>query len=165
MALQKSDMTQWLNHNDLFILFPYLPQSLFYKITQHPDLVKMVILRHYSAIFWSIGIKLSSLPQHLASTSLVSRASLDFVTIVACNLLTPNPLPTLPFGNHKFVFYICAAAAAKSLQSCLTLRPHGQQPTRLLCPWDSPGKNTGVGCHFFSHILYPVICESVLDCK
>ena len=26
--------------------------------------------------------------------------------------------------------------------------PHRQQPTRLLCPWDSPGKNTGVGCHF-----------------
>ena len=26
-------------------------------------------------------------------------------------------------------------------------RPHRQQPTRLLCPWDSPGKNTGVGCH------------------
>ena len=25
---------------------------------------------------------------------------------------------------------------------------HRQQPTRLLCPWDSPGKNTGVGCHF-----------------
>ena len=41
-----------------------------------------------------------------------------------------------------------AAAAAKSLRSCLTLRPHRQQPTRLLCPWESPGKNTGVGCHF-----------------
>ena len=26
--------------------------------------------------------------------------------------------------------------------------PHGPQPTRLLCPWDSPGKNTGLGCHF-----------------
>ena len=25
--------------------------------------------------------------------------------------------------------------------------PQRQQPTRLLCPWDSPGKNTGVGCH------------------
>ena len=25
--------------------------------------------------------------------------------------------------------------------------PHGLQPTRLLRPWDSPGKNTGVGCH------------------
>ena len=29
-----------------------------------------------------------------------------------------------------------------------SLLPHGLQPTRLLCPWDSPGKNTGVGCHF-----------------
>ena len=28
------------------------------------------------------------------------------------------------------------------------LPPHGQQPTRLLCPQDSPGRNTGVGCHF-----------------
>ena len=26
--------------------------------------------------------------------------------------------------------------------------PHRQQPTRLPGPWDSPGKNTGVGCHF-----------------
>ena len=26
--------------------------------------------------------------------------------------------------------------------------PQRRQPTRLLCPWDSPGKNTGVGCHF-----------------
>jgi len=36
-----------------------------------------------------------------------------------------------------------AAAAAKSL-----VRPHRRQPTRLPCRWDSPGKNTGVGCHF-----------------
>ena len=28
------------------------------------------------------------------------------------------------------------------------MRPHRQQPTRLPRPWDSPGKNTGVGCHF-----------------
>ena len=42
-----------------------------------------------------------------------------------------------------------AAAAAKSLQSCLTLcDPIRQQPTRLPRPWDSPGKNTGVGCRF-----------------
>ena len=41
-----------------------------------------------------------------------------------------------------------AAAAAKSLQSCPTVRPHRRQPTRMPHPWDSPGKNTGVGCHF-----------------
>ena len=29
-----------------------------------------------------------------------------------------------------------------------SVRPHRQQPTRLRCSWDSPGKNTGVGCHF-----------------
>ena len=29
-----------------------------------------------------------------------------------------------------------------------SVRPHGLQPTRLFHPWDSPGKNTGVGCHF-----------------
>ena len=39
-------------------------------------------------------------------------------------------------------------AAAKSLQLCPTVGPHRQQPTRLSHPWDSPGKNTGVGFHF-----------------
>ena len=29
-----------------------------------------------------------------------------------------------------------------------SVRPHRWQPTRLPCPWDFPGKNTGVGCHF-----------------
>ena len=28
-----------------------------------------------------------------------------------------------------------------------SVRPHRRQPTRLHCPWNSPGKNTGVGCH------------------
>ena len=28
-----------------------------------------------------------------------------------------------------------------------SVRPHGLQPTRLLHPWDFPGKSTGVGCH------------------
>ena len=29
-----------------------------------------------------------------------------------------------------------------------SVQPHRRQPTRLPCPWDSPGKNSGVGCHF-----------------
>ena len=37
-------------------------------------------------------------------------------------------------------------AESEVAQSCLTLRPHGLQPTRLLHPWDFPDKNTGVGC-------------------
>ena len=50
--------------------------------------------------------------------------------------------------KEKMILLLSAAAAAKSLQSCPTPRPHRQQPTRFHCLWDSPGKNTGVGCHF-----------------
>ena len=44
---------------------------------------------------------------------------------------------------------------AQSLQSCLTLQPYEQLPTRLLCPWDSPGKNTGVGCYALLQMIFP----------
>ena len=44
---------------------------------------------------------------------------------------------------------LAAVAAAKSLQSCPTLcDPIGGGPPGFPHPWDSPGKNTGVGCHF-----------------
>ena len=36
-----------------------------------------------------------------------------------------------------------------------SLRPHGLQPTSLLCPWDFPGTNTGVGCHFLLQRIFP----------
>ena len=36
-----------------------------------------------------------------------------------------------------------------------SLWPHGLQPTRLLCPWDFPGKDTGVGCHFLLLVIFP----------
>ena len=41
-----------------------------------------------------------------------------------------------------------AAAAAVASVVSDSVRPHRRQPTRLPWPWDSPGKNTGVGCHF-----------------
>ena len=46
---------------------------------------------------------------------------------------------------------LAAAAAAKLLQSCPTLRNPGLQPTRLLRPRGFPGKSTGVGCHCLLH--------------
>ena len=41
---------------------------------------------------------------------------------------------------------LCACLVASVVSD--SLRPHGPSPAGLLCPWDSPGKNTGVGCHF-----------------
>ena len=59
------------------------------------------------------------------------------------------------YGCVSWTIKKAAAAAAKSLQSCPTLCDpidtsvvSNSVPTRLPCPWDSPGKNTGVGCHF-----------------
>ena len=46
------------------------------------------------------------------------------------------------FRGH---YYTCCLVA----KSCLSLLwPHGLQVARLLCPWNFPGKNPGVGCHF-----------------
>ena len=50
-------------------------------------------------------------------------------------------------GGYVFVFIISFIPAVTSVVSN-SVRPHRRQPTRLPHPWDSPGKNTGVGCHF-----------------
>ena len=47
---------------------------------------------------------------------------------------------------------VCTHARA---QLCPTLQPHGLQPARLFCPWDSPGKNTGTGCHSLLQGIFP----------
>ena len=49
---------------------------------------------------------------------------------------------------------VCVCACVCSAMSN-SLPPHGLQPTRLLHPWDSPGKNTGVGCHFLLQGIFP----------
>ena len=46
-----------------------------------------------------------------------------------------------------------------------SVRPHRRQPTRLPRPWDSPGKNTGVGCHFLlQHIKVKSESEVAQSC-
>ena len=47
------------------------------------------------------------------------------------------------WNKHNIVNQVCACWVASVMSK--SLWPYG--PTRLLCPWDSPGKNTGVGCH------------------
>ena len=42
----------------------------------------------------------------------------------------------------------CCCCCQVALVVSNSVRPHRRQPTRLPRPWDSPGKNTGVGCHF-----------------
>ena len=49
---------------------------------------------------------------------------------------------------------VCAHVLSHSVMSTW-LRSHGLQPTRLLCPWNFPGKNTGAGCHFLRQQILP----------
>ena len=48
----------------------------------------------------------------------------------------------MQYAHYYYYYYYITSVVSDSVQ------PHGLQPTRLLRPWDSPGKNTGVGCHF-----------------
>ena len=49
-------------------------------------------------------------------------------------------------SDSSSCFCCCCCQVASVVSD--SVRPHRRQPTRLLCPWDSPGKNTEVGCHF-----------------
>ena len=51
--------------------------------------------------------------------------------------------------------------------NCVCLPPHGLWSSRLLCPWDSPGKNTGVGCHAFLQGVFPTqgLKPDLLHCR
>ena len=51
-------------------------------------------------------------------------------------------------GGNPLLLFRCLAVSD-------SLRPHGLQPARFLCPWDFPGKNTGVGCHFVLQRIFP----------
>ena len=64
------------------------------------------------------------------------------------NFLSCRSQLKLEFRINRHMLMLNKCAGARSLQSRPTLPPHRRQPTRLPRPWDSPGKNTGVGCHF-----------------
>ena len=57
------------------------------------------------------------------------------------------------FYNFHFLL-ILFYSVSRSVMSNF-LQPHGLQPARLLCPCDSPGKNTGVGCHSLLQGIFP----------
>ena len=48
---------------------------------------------------------------------------------------------------------VCVCVYVHSIMSH-SLGPHGIQPASFLCPWNFPGKNTRVGCHFLLHIKH-----------
>ena len=82
------------------------------------------------------------------------------------------PLFLRPDSNRLYLWFdkACYYLLIASLTTCLyanfnisvsrsvvsdSLWPHGLQPTGVLCPWNFPGKDTGVGCHFLLQEIFP----------
>ena len=57
---------------------------------------------------------------------------------------------------RRSVFCVYETLCVCSVTSLMSdpLWPRGLWPARLLCPWDSPGKNTGLGCHALLHMIF-----------
>ena len=81
-------------------------------------------------------------------------------------IVSVNDYSECYLGGISFYFYLdsnyflkSSIAQALCVHACSvvsdSLPPHGLQPTRLLCPWNSPVKNTGVGSHFLLLGIFP----------
>ena len=63
----------------------------------------------------------------------------------------------IPFNIFEVKNKVCFLHARVLSHSVVSdsLRSHRLQFARLLCPWDFPGKNTGMGCHFLCQGIFP----------
>ena len=63
------------------------------------------------------------------------------------------------------ILHMCVCVSHSGMSNSLWLRV--QKPARLLCPWDFPGKNTGVGYHFLLQGIFPTqeLNPGLLHCR
>ena len=85
-------------------------------------------------------------------------------TGVGCHLLlvTPANMTITKMADECWQGHVKAGTLHARLCKCcmrnhLPLRPQGLKPTRLLCPWDSLGKSTGVWCRFLLQGIFPTL--------
>ena len=103
-------------------------------------------------------------PAHSVYISQSLRLLQGLYTDSQCILFTSScsPVPSTPSSPAVLSSPTCISSGRLFLAPCCCccrcqvasvvlncVRPQRRQPTRLCCPWDSPGKNTGVGCHCF----------------
>ena len=66
-----------------------------------------------------------------------------------------NPsLKHLPSSTDPIKWVVCVGSVLSVVSD--SLQPYGLQLSRFLCPWDSPGKNIGVSCHFLLQGILPI---------
>ena len=75
-------------------------------------------------------------------------------SFVTCGIIGWKPCIFSLFIFFSTLYLVVVVVVVQSLSRVQLLQPYALQPARLLCPWNSPGKNTGVGCHLLLQILY-----------
>ena len=89
-----------------------------------------------------------------------------FPTVLHLHLCAKNPTANMVclcvsgfINDQSYHLQIEMFIPSFSMRVCSvmldSLQPHGLQPAKLLCPWDFPGKDTGVGRHFLLQEIFP----------
>ena len=120
----------------LFVVM--LPKA---HLTSHPRISgsRWVIPPPWLSGLWSSFLYSSSV--YSCYLFLISSASVRSLPFLSFILQWIVPLVSLIFLRRSLLLLSCFSRVD-------SVRPQRQQPTRLPSPWDSPGKNTGVSCHF-----------------
>ena len=114
------------------------------KILHTNEVICVVYFRHFyhGHLFSSVSMSRSDVKTKLISFSLISHSS---ETGRQSSLCKSSPTRLIQsdhtWFSHHWLMFSCSVVSD-------TLLPFRLFPARLLHPWDFPGKNTGVGCHF-----------------
>ena len=101
-------------------------------------------------------------PQSHVCHVLMVRTKLRFQGTGIVGKAGPHQARSWAMGDTAEVITKCSLLPVTCMHQCSvtsvvsdSLQPCGLWPARLFCPWDSPGKNTGVGCHVFFQGIFP----------
>ena len=83
---------------------------------------------------------------------------------MTCLLVYTFQIKSADDNFFPFFIYLNVCVCVSHPVVSNSLRPHGLQPARLLCPWNSPGKNTGVDYHPLLQSNFPTQGQTLVSC-
>ena len=127
---------------------------------------------HWKKRGWRYGVNSCNREEILYSTTAAATAKSLQSCLTLCNSIDGSPPGSpvpgiLQARTLEWVAISFSNAWKWKVKGSLSVvsdssQPHGLQPTRLLRPWDSPGKSTGVGCHCLLWLYYKLTTKGIL---
>ena len=128
-------------------------------VQQSNSVIYIYMYVFFLKFFSSLGCYrlLSKAPCSIQRVLLIICFKNSNVFMLISNSFSVRPHPQLTvslFSKSMSLFLLSVCMSAQSLSRVCSPQPHGLWPARFLCPWNPPGKNIGVGCHFLLHFLF-----------